>query len=267
MKNVTLGFLAVAIAVAIPVSVSALSGVNADEVVVKVYTKQGDEWFKGRTTKTNDKGYLTAKRALPGRYKIFVRDEDEASGQFLAAKFQLLDDDATRINHKTDVDAYMKIGGEDVLIATYETDDEGWVSLAGLTPGAEYKIDVKEGSNLDKKEGQVRIKCYAKIEGSDWFRTLYTRTENGVLEAKNVLSGWYKFKYKEADAPATQPFVLRARLLETDAEKIDEKTNVELFTKMNGIIVKVAEVQTTEDGWITVPGVMTWTEYKVQVAE
>ncbi|HDH07627.1 MAG TPA: hypothetical protein ENG89_01240 [Candidatus Moranbacteria bacterium] len=266
-KIILLGMAALALMVT-PLASNALSGTNADDVEVRIFTKQGGEWFKVKTKKADFRGVLIAKNVLPGKYKVEVADEDVTTPQTLAGEFKMLDSEGRRIDHKTDVDVYMYISGVKTLIVTYETDADGWLDLPSMTPGASYYFDVKEESDLGSTEGKIRIKVKSKIEGSEWYQSLYSRTdENGVLRIKDVSSGKYKFKYKSGDADPAQPFILQLRMLKNNGKRIKDKTDVELFVYMNKVRVKVADLETNADGWLTLPGVMTGMKYKLKVKD
>lgn len=266
-KILILGAVALALLV-VPLASHALSGVNASKITVKIFTKQGNEWFKARTVKTNSNGVLTFKNALPGHYKGVVKDADQATPQYVAAKFRMLDNEGRRINHKTDVNIYTVSGSTKTLALATESDEDGWVNMAALFPETDYFIEVKEGSSLSQKDNQPRIKVKAKIDGSKWFRASMKRVnKDGVLTLKDVISGKYKFKYKSGDADPSQPFTLKAKLRKNNGKKITSKTRVDLYTYINGSRIKIAELKTTSKGWITVPGVMTGMKYKIKVKD
>ena len=247
-------------------SALALSGNNADDVRVKVYTEQGDDWFKVFYTKTDDDGVLELKDVLPGKYKIVVKDSDQESGQTLAGKFKMLDENGVRVDEKTDVDVYMYISGVKTLILQTETDSDGWLDLASLTPEAEYYIKVKDTMHLKSKDDKYRIKVKTKIDKSKWFRSTYKRTDTEkVLELKNVPSAKYKFKYKAGDASLTTPFTLKLQMLDSNMKEIEEKTTVKLYAYVGKEKALIGKMKTDKEGWITVPGVMTATKYKISV--
>jgi len=254
---------------AIPSTSHAISGVNASDMTIKIYTKQGGEWFKARTIKTNSNRVLEVKNALPGHYKGIIKDSDQQTPQYAAAKFRMLDNDGKRINHKSEVNVYIVASdGTRTLALATNTDTKGWIELAALLPATDYFIDVEENSDLSEKSGQPRIKTKAKIDGSDWFQSSYKRlNKDGILTVKDALPGKYKFKYKSGDADTAQPFILKLKLLKNNGKKIDEKTKVKLYAYIMGVKTKVAEMKTTSDGWITVPGVMTGMKYRIKVSD
>ncbi len=245
---------------------SALSGTNADEIKVKVYTEQGDDWFRAIYTKTDDDGVLELKNVLPGKYEVKVRTSDAKSGQVLAAKFKMLDENGVAINEKTDVDVYMYINSVKTLLGTWQTDKNGWLELAALQLDTKYYLDVKDEMHLGSKNNKYRVKVSTKIDGSDWFRSLYKRTDtNKVLKIKNVLPGKYKFKYKAKDATPNKPFILNLRMLDNDADDIDNATTIELYAYVGGQKALIGTLRTDGKGWVTVPGVMTGMKYKIKV--
>lgn len=247
-------------------SASALSGVNADNVKIKVYAKQGGDWFRALYTETNSDGILEVKGAIPGKYRIEVKSSDVESGQVIAGRFRMLDEDGRRLTKKTDVDAYMYIGGVKTLVTSLESDKEGWVSLSSITPDVVYSFDVRGESSLSKKDDKYRVEVSAKIDDSDWFRARYKRTDTSkVLRANNVLPGKYKFKYKESDAPASAPITLKLKMLDDDAKEINKKTTVNLYAYINGQKALIGTMKTDKDGWITVPGALTEVKYKITV--
>lgn len=268
-KILILGVAALAL-LATPLLTKAISGINVDNVEVKVLIKQGGEWFKARTKKTDGHGVLTVKGALPGSYKLVIRDGDQGGVQVLAGKFKMLDNEGRRINHRTDVDVYTVANdGTKTFFATYVTDRSGWLELPAALPDTEYYLDVEEDSSLSSKDNRPRIKVKAKIDDSDWFQSNYDRLdENGVLRLKGVKSGKYKFKYKSKDVtnPA-QPFILQAKLVKNNGKKIKEKTKVKLYVYVMKTRMKVAEMKTDVEGWITVPGVVPGMKYKIKVSD
>lgn len=258
-------FIAVAFLVA-PLATDALSGTNANRVKVKVYTKQGGDWFRALTQRTDNDGVLKFKNALPGWYKMVVDDDDEASGQTLAVQLRMTDVKGRKLKEKTDVDLYYDNNGTDTLISTIETDDDGWLKVSGLTPGIEYKMDISDNdmSSVSKRDGKARIKVKAKIDKSDWFPSAYKRTdESMILELENVLPGKYKFKYK--DRAVTEPFTLRLRVRDEDGNKIKEAVDVDLYAYVNKERVPIGTMRTDTKGWVTIPGVMTHMKYRIDV--
>ena len=247
-------------------SALALSGANADEAKIKIYTKQGGDWFRGLYIKTDDDGVLEVKNVLPGKYKIEVRDKDVEAGQVIAGNFRMLDDDGKKLREKTDVDVYMYINDVKSPIATIESNKEGWIQLLQIIPGAVYEFDVTKNASLSSKDNKYRIKVTRKVDDSDWYRALYKRTDTDkTLTVRDVLPGKYKFKYKSGDATADMPFTLKIRMLNDDAERIDEETTVNLYAYIGGQKTLVGTLETDDDGWIAVPGVLTGMKYKISV--
>jgi len=247
-------------------SALALSGANADNAKIKIYTKQGGDWFRALYIKTNSDGVLEVKNALPGKYKIEVKSSDIEDGQIIAGKFRMLDEDGKRLREKTDVDVYMYISDVKTLIATIESDKEGWINLASVTPNAIYEFDVRGTADLSSKDEKYRIKVSTKIDDSEWYRSRYERTDTDkTLVTRDVIPGKYKFRYKRGDAPANVPFSLQLKMLNDDKERIDEETTVNLYAYIGGQKALVGTLQTDDDGWIVVPGVLTEMKYKISV--
>ncbi len=252
-----------------PLASKAVSGLNAGDIPLKIYTKQGNDWFKAITVQTQDDGGIVLKDVLPGHYKGIVNDNDVQTPQYVAAKFKMLDNEGRRINHKTDVNVYtVTSDGTRTLALATATDRKGWITLAALLPNIDYLIDVEEDSDLDQKDGRPRVKVKAKIDDSKWYQSNLKRLNSeGVLKLRNVPSGKYKFKYKSDDASPAQPFTLKLRLLRKNGKEIKKKTGVNLYAYIGGARVKVAKLKTTSKGWITVPGVMTGMKYKIEVKD
>ena len=245
----------------LPFSAKALSGINTDKIDVKLYTKQGGDWFKALEKKTDHRGVLHVKNVLPGKYKMSIDDDDEETTQYLAVDLRMLDEDGRRLKDKTDVDLYVYISGVKTFVKTERTDDEGWMRVGGLSFDTEYYLDVKDTSGVKKKDGELRIKVDAKIDDSDWFQALYANTEDGVLTARAVLPGKYKFEAKDA---ANQTFILKARLLD-DKSKVAEDSKVKLYVYVNKVRMFLGEVKTDDNGWLVLPNLMTDMKYKISV--
>jgi len=255
------------LALAIPVKTLALSGVKIKNTKIKVDAKMDGHWFRALKKRTDNKGVLTLRGVLPGWYRMRVGHQDEKDGQSLALKARMVDPDGRPINHKTDVKLYVKNDGEKVMIGTVTSDEEGWISLSGLSLDTEYKlvIDEDDTSHLSHKN-RPRIKVRAKIGKSDWFRSAYRRTHaDNVLKIKNILPGKYKFSYKNGDAPVGLPFTLRIRMLDSHGNRIKEATHLRLYAYQNGQRVVVGDVITDNHGWVTIPGVMTKMTYKISI--
>lgn len=255
----------------IPFATQALSGTNASDTKVKIYTEQGGDWFRTLTLKTDSHGVLEAKNMLPGWYKAEVNEGDEKAGQTVALKARMLDLSGRRLKEKTNVDLFYKTAeGVKTFIGAVETDDSGWLEVSGLSADVEYKFEFTENDNasLSSEDGETRIKCKAQIEDSEWFPAFYGRTdENQVLEVINVLPGKYKFKYKEGDRDVSLPFTLKARMLTEKGERLKEATKVQLWAYLGPEKIKTfaGEVLTDARGEITIPGLMHGVKYKVAV--
>jgi 5-hydroxyisourate hydrolase-like protein (transthyretin family) len=258
--------------VAAPLVTSAkLDGINTNRVKVKVYTKQGGDWFRALTTRTDGDGVLKFKNALPGWYKMEIDDDDVTTGQYLAVKLRMTDVKGRKLKEKTDVDLYYKNSNDqEIFIQTVDTDKDGWFKMENLSPDVEYKLEIskRDTSHVSKKDNCVRIKTKTKVDDSDWFYSKYDRTdENKVFEAENVLPGKYKFKYKTGDQSEAEPFTLKIRLRNEDGEKIKEVASVDLYAYVNKQKVLVGTMPTDAKGWVTIPGVMTNMKYKIDVDE
>lgn len=253
----------------LPLTTQALSGTNADDTRVKIYAEQGDDWFRAFTLRTDDHGVLEVKNMLPGWYKAKVNDDEKKSNQTVGLRARMLDLDGRRLKEDTNVDLYYDNNGTKTYISTVETDDKGWLEVSGLSADVEYKFEMSKGDNshVGDEEGEVRIKCKAKIDESDWFSAYYDVTEDNILEVTNVLPGKYKFKYKKQDRDVTVPFNLSARLLNEKGEKIKEATKVHLWAYLGPEKTKVfaGEVWTNARGEVTIPGLMHGVKYKIEV--
>jgi len=254
---------------AVPFFAQALSGANVDEIDVKVDTKQGGDWFRAIKKETTDKSVLKVKDVLPGWYKFERRTEDTRSGQSLAVELRMLDRDGRKVDEKTDVDLSWMVGDTEVAI-TVETNADGWLKTEDLSFDTEYKMDIsdKDDVSLGKKDGKARVRVKAKIDDSDWFKAFYDRTdENNILKIGRVLPGKYKFKYKTGDRDPALPFTLRIRMTDEKGEIVDDETSYELYAYMGKIRVPVGTVLTDEDGWLTLPGIMSGMKYKIKMAD
>ena len=251
-----------------PLIASAISGTEAGDVRVKVYSKQGGDWFRVLTRHADSHGVLELKNVVPGWYKMVIDDRDVESGQTLAAKIRMRDRDGKRIKEKTNVDVSVDLNGTKTLAAVYESDEKGWIKMAGLTSETKYYLDISEadGSSLSDKENCPRIKVKTKISNNDWFTSLYKRAdENKMLTIKNVLPGKYKFSYKSGDRSVTEPFTLRIKMLDEKGKKLDEATNVKLYAYVSKVRTPIGVLKTDSSGWLTIPGVMTDMKYKIDL--
>jgi 5-hydroxyisourate hydrolase-like protein (transthyretin family) len=256
-----------------PLATQALSGIHADDTRVKLYSEQGDDWFRALTERTDSDGVLELKNVLPGWYEARINDDDETSGQTVAIKARMLDLDGRRLKEETNVDLFHETAtGVKTPMGTVETDEDGWLKVSPLSADVKYKFELSDNddSSIGHKDGKTRIKCKAKIDDSNWFSSYYGRTdENQVLEVINVLPGKYKFKYKSGDRDVALPFILNATVLSEKGEEIKEVTKVHLWAYLGPEKVKTfaGEVMTNDDGEITVPGLMPGVKYKIEVKD
>ncbi len=232
--------------------------VNADGIEVKVYAKQGGEWFKALKKHTTPYGTLKLKKMLPGKYKLEVDNDDVQTPQIIDIRAQMYDEKGRKFDEKVDVEVYAYIdaaslptivpGDDKILAGTYETDSDGELSLENTIPGMVYKIDVDEDASLSKKKNKPRIKVKAKIDDSDWFYAAYERIDTtNTLKLTDVISGKYKFEYKSGDvANPMQRFNLYIRLRDEDGEKIRKSKKVKIYTYINDQKIPVGEFMTTK---------------------
>jgi len=256
----------------LPVVSQAFSGTNASDTRVRIYTEQGDDWFRCMTARTDYTGLLELENLLPGWYKAEVAKGDEKASQTVALKAKMLDLDGREIKDNTNVDLYFRTAaGVKTFISTVETDDDGWLKVAGLSPDTEYKFEMsdRDDSSVSKKDGEVRIKVKAKVDESDWFPAYYGRTKDQVFEVINVLPGKYKFKYKTGDRDPSVPFILDATLLNEKGERLKEATKVHLWAYMGPekTLVFAGEVWTDARGEVIIPGLMHGIKYKIEVLD
>lgn len=225
---------------------------------VKVYTKQGGDWFKVVRKSTDRKGVLELDNVIPGKYKFEPDDDGKQLGYEFKIDARLLDDEGRRIKEEVDVDLYMYISDVKTYIGTVTTDEDGDVTLSSVYPGMTYEIDVTESQNLGKKDGLPRIKVKSKIGDSDWFVAKYTRLdENNILEMENVITGKYKFKYKPQDVTnPNQPFTLKMRVRDHNGKKVRQPVAVELWGYVNYKRVWLARMVTNEKGDLIIPNVV-----------
>jgi len=114
----------------------------------------------------------------------------------------------------------------------------------------------------------LKLKLYTE-QGGEWFRSLSKRTDyTGVLEVKDVLPGWYKYKFYDRDRSGTQAIAIEARMLDLDGREIDEDTNVDLYYKnTSGEKTFISTVKTDDEGWLKVEGLAEKTEYKFELSD
>jgi 5-hydroxyisourate hydrolase-like protein (transthyretin family) len=259
-----------------PYGVFAVSGTNTDEIYVEIKTKQGDDWFTARNVKTDDDGVLRLKDVLPGKYTFLLDDDDDKkSGQTLGLELRMKDEAGKDLKEETDIDAYVYIGDMKVFVNTYETDDDGWVDLSGITFGTVYELDVKGDGKVKSKDDLARLKIKAKIDDSEWFYSNYERLDtdptgqsNGIFEMKNVLSGKYKFKLKSGDPyDLAKPFTVKAQMRRDNGKRIKKPTPVHIYAYPFGVKTKVAEIMSDDEGWIMIPGAQPGEKYRLKVKD
>lgn len=248
----------------------ALEGTSADDVKIKFYAKQGGEWIKASTKRADKKGVLEFKNVLPGWYELKVSDEkDEKAGQAFAVKARMVDGEGQKLNEKTKVSlSYKNALDKKTFLGFLETDKDGWIELFPVYPKVKYHFDIDEDDNahLKNKEGRARVKVKAKIDGSDWFRARYKRTDStNLLSLKDVLPGKYKFSYNKKDRTADQPFNLKIQMLDEDGKKIKEETKVKVYVYQNKIRTLAAELKTDEKGWLYLPNTITKMKYRLSL--
>jgi hypothetical protein len=250
----------------------AVSGLNVDKARVKVYTEQGDDWFRAITTRTDREGVIEIKDVLPGWYRLEVDEDSEEPSQYLGVRLRMLDNDGKRLDKKENLTLSVKLNGEKVQIGKVETDNSGWLEVSGLLSGYKYKLELEEKGNasLSGKDGSPRVKVRAKVRESDWFNCFYERTNDAkVLEVRDVLPGQYQFSYKTGDRDSNLPFILKARFRDEDGDRLKEPTPIKLsFYKGHGsseVRVPIGTVLTDHRGVATIPNVLTEVNYKVEV--
>lgn len=131
-----------------------------------------------------------------------------------------------------------------------------------LFPSASFAL---EGTSADN----VKIKFYAK-QGGEWIKASTKRADDkGVLEFKNVLPGWYELKVKdEDDKELGQAFAVKARMVDAEGQKLDEKTKVSLsYKNASNKKTFLGFLETDEDGWIELSQVYPETKYHFDIDE
>jgi predicted thioesterase len=114
-----------------------------------------------------------------------------------------------------------------------------------LFPSASFAL---EGTSADN----IKIKFYAK-QGGEWIKASTKRADDkGVLEFKNVLPGWYELEVNdEEDKELGQAFTVKARMVDVEGQKLDEKTKVSLsYENSAGEKTLIGLLETDEDGWL-----------------
>ncbi len=247
------------------------SGVNMDDIRVKLHAEKGGDWFRALTTRADANGVVEAKNVTPGWYKLKIDNTDVKGTQYVAVKLRMRDMDGKKLYEDTPVDLYYKNSNDvKTFITTVDTDKYGWLEVENLSLDTEYKLEIAErdGGSVHQKDGRARIKINAKIDDSNWFRALYERTdENMTLTAESVLPGKYKYKYNSSDRTADLPFNLYIRVRNEKGEKIKDATQVNLYAYINKVKTPVGQMMTDEKGWLFIPGVMTEMKYAIEVIE
>ncbi len=272
MKNMILFFLAFSLAF-LPFTTMAISGKNAKNVYVEINTKQGNKWFTARNVKTDKDSSLKLKDVLPGKYKFELDKKDRKSGQTLALKLKMLDKNGKKIKGKAKIDAYIYVGDIKIFINTFKTNKNGYLNLEGIIPNTVYELKVKDNGKISKKNNLARIKTKTKINKSKWFTSSYKRLDsdttgltNGILKMTNVLPGKYKFKIKSGDNyDMRKPFIVKARMRKNNGKKIKKPTTVKVYAYPYGIRLKIAEIQTDNKGWITLPKAQPGMKYRLKI--
>ena len=252
----------VALGISFPKSSLALSGNRISNTPIKVYTRQGNDWFLAIRKRTDDKGVLKVKDVLPGKYKMEVSNDDTKTGQTLAINLKMLDAQGRKIRKKMDVNLYQYVNSTKYSIGTVRTDEDGWIKVSGLSLGTEYLLDLNSGSFVHKKYGELRIKTKAKIDQSDWFQSSYKRTRKNTLEVINVLPG--KYKFRAVNKPLGKTFTLHVRLLYKNGKKA-RNAQVKLYAYKGATKILLGKLKTNTDGWTKIPGVTTGTVYRIKV--
>lgn len=259
-----------------PIKNAKAASVNADNVEIEVYTEQGDDWFKAMEKHTTKYGTLKMKKMLPGKYRLEVNNDDVQTPQIIDVEAQMYDEKGRKFDDKVDVTVYAYIdasalpstipGDYKALVGIFETASDGVVELNNIVPGMEYKVEVDDNASLSKKTNKPRIKIKAKIDDSDWFASEYKRTDTtNTLKLTDVISGKYKFEYKDGDVSnPMQPFNLYIRLRDDDGDKIHKSKKVKIYTYINDQKIPVGEFMTTNDGKLYLPNVVPG-EYKLDV--
>jgi hypothetical protein len=102
----------------------------------------------------------------------------------------------------------------------------------------------------------LKVKVYTE-QGGEWFRTLTKRTDyTGVLEVKDVLPGWYKYKFYDRDRTSeTQYVAMKLRMLDLDGREIKDNTTFDVYYihPVTGEKTFQAKLETDDEGWLRVP--------------
>lgn len=275
-KKIFVGVLAFCIGLLPAYSMTKVAEASSRESVsVKIYTEQGDDWFKAMKKSTDKYGTLILKKMIPGKYRLELSDDDKIKQPILTLKARMYDEKGRKFKEKTEVEvsAYIDLaslpayapGDTEVPVGVFETDSNGEVKLKNVIPGMEYKIDVDDDASLSKKDDRPRMKVEAKIADSDWFDVAYARVDTtNTLYLRDVISGKYELKYKSGDADPTRRFNMLLKLRDDKGEKIREATKVKIYVYINDQKMPVGEFMTTKDGKIYLPNALPG-KYKIDV--
>lgn len=137
------------------------------------------------------------------------------------------------------------------------------LSLAGVIFLAPFYAKALSGTRAKN----VKVKMYSEKNGV-WFRSGTKRAdENGVLEIKNVMPGWCKFQIVDKDVKSGQSLAAKARMLDAEGHRINKKTNVDIYLRINNEKVFYQTVETDEEGWLELSGLTSGTIYKLSIDE
>lgn len=99
----------------------------------------------------------------------------------------------------------------------------------------------------------------------DYVKALEQRTNSdGVLEAENVLEGWYKIKIDEDEQESDQSIAVKLKVLTIKGQYV-ENAKVKLYTKIGDTKYFIKEVDTDEEGYIESEGLLSGHEYYIEV--
>lgn len=118
------------------------------------------------------------------------------------------------------------------------------------------------------KTNNVTVKLYFKRspEWKDYVKVAIKDTDfNGVLEAKNVLEGWYKPVIIDKDTENGQKLAVRLRMLNEEGQRI-KNAQVKMYIKsLSGVKTYIKTVDTDENGWVESEGLVSGREYYLEV--
>lgn len=247
---------------ATPKTSLAVHGEHISNTPIRVYAKQGGGWFLALTKRTDDRGVLKVKNALPGEYKMEVSSSDTKDDQTLGVELQMLDAQGRRIHSNMDADLYVYIGNDKYLVSSLKTSSGGWLKVSGLSPGTKYYIDIDSGQHINSKYGEMRIKTDAQIDGSDWFQASYKRTKSNVLNIGNILPG--KYRFKAVSKPDGSIFALKGKVLDGNGQKA-YNSEVDIYAYLNGSKTLVGKAMADGNASLELPKVMVGMDYRLEV--